>query len=97
MRFRALFENDDVYVPSKEEIRRFDLVRNGFGEVVEYEDLVVALKVWKKDLKFPYHGQLNFILNNSKDIGELLHHLKRWNKSLPEKLQLELKKIKGVL
>lgn len=67
---------------SKEELRRFDLIDNGFSEVVEYEDMVASIKLLNKNTKFPIHGQINFILSNSKDIYELVYNMNRYIKEL---------------
>lgn len=94
MRFKDFLKEE--YIPTKEEQRKFDLVRNGFGEVVEYEELFEQLKTYKSKLKFPYHDQLGFILKNNKDIYSLRVALRRWLPTTNEKIQNDVNKMKGI-
>lgn len=91
MRFKQLFLEE--YIPTPKEIKRFNDVNNGFGEVVKYEDLVDELKEFNKTTKFPIHGQLNFILKQSKDLYELKSNMKRFLKDLKEEQRYKIEKI----
>jgi hypothetical protein len=94
MRFKD-FLNEE-YIPTKKELRDFDLVSNGFGEVAEYETLFEQLIKYKTKLKFPYHDQLGTILKNNKDIYSLRVALRRWLPSTNEKIQHDINKMKGI-
>ena len=93
MRFKDFIKEE--YIPTKKEVRKFDLVDSGFGEVAEYEELVEDIRNYKDKLKQPYEMQLRYILNNSKELRELLYHLRRYVETIPEKIKSDLNKIRS--